>query len=221
MNVLDAIRSRSAIRAYLDRPVPGELVETILDSARWAPSGVNSQPWQVAVVQGETRERIAAEIIEARAAGAKENADYQYYPREWIEPYKARRKDCGLALYGALEIRREDKARQVEAWNNNYRFFGAPTGLLFFIDRRMEQGSWVDMGMFIQNVMLAAREFDLATCPQASLADFPDIIRRILGIDEQLALVCGMALGYPDPDAPVNQYRLERAPIADFCRWYD
>ena len=221
MNVLEAIRSRVATRAYLDRPVPREQIEAILDTARWAPSGVNTQPWQVAVIQGKTRERIATEIIEARTAGEKERADYQYYPREWVEPYKTRRKDCGLALYGALEIRREDKDKQLAAWNNNYRFFGAPVGLLFFIDRRMEKGSWVDMGMFVQNVMVAAREFDLATCPQASLADFPDIIRRILGMDDQFALVCGMALGYPDPDQPVNQYRLERAAVEDFCAWYD
>ena len=221
MDIITAIRDRHCFRAFLDRPVEPELVHTILDIARWAPSGVNSQPWQVAVVRGKTRERIGDAIIAAREAGQKENPDYPYYPDEWREPYVSRRKTCGLALYQALGIGREDRDKRIEAWYRNYRFFGAPVGLLFFMDRGLQTGSFLDMGMFLQNIMLAAREYGLETCPQASLAEYPDIVREILELPDDRLLLCGMALGYPDPDAPVNRFRLEREPVENFTRWYD
>jgi len=221
MDILTAIRDRHCFRAFLNRPVEPDLVHRILDIARWAPSGVNSQPWQVAVVTGNTKQRIGEAIIAAREAGQEEHPDYPYYPDEWREPYVTRRKACGLALYGALDIGREDKAKRIEAWYRNYRFFDAPVGLLFFMDRGLQTGSFLDMGMFLQNIMLAAREYDLETCPQASLAEYPDIVRNILGLPDDRLLVCGMALGYPDPDAPVNRYRLEREPVENFTRWYE
>ncbi len=221
MLTTDAMKSRTSTRAFLDKEVPREAVTAILDAARWAPSGVNMQPWRVAVVTGDTRNRIAERIINARNNSQTENPDYRYYPEEWFEPYKSRRKESGLALYGALGIGREDKEKRVEAWYNNYRFFGAPVGLLIFLDRRLGQGSWIDIGMFIQNIMLAAQSQGLATCPQASLAEYPDIVRETLDIDSQWALVCGVALGYPDPAAPVNDYRTPREPVETFTSWYD
>lgn len=221
MNVHEAIRERRATRAYLDKPVSKERIETILEVARWAPSGVNTQPWKVAVLQGQTKQVITETLIEAREQELEPDPDYQYYPKEWVEPYRGRRIQCGKALYGALDIAREDKDAQREAWYNNYRFFGAPVGLLFFIDKQMETGSWVDMGMFIDNVMLAARESGLETCPQASLAEYPNHIRRLLKIASDWLLVCGMSMGYADPDAPVNQYRLPREPVEAFAQWYE
>jgi nitroreductase len=220
MDVIESITQRASTRAFLDEPVAPETVDAILDAARWAPSGANTQPWRVAVVSGSTQRSIGDAIIEARDAGLQENPDYTYYPGEWFEPYKSRRLDCGLALYGALGIRREDKERRKAAWYDNYRFFGAPVGLLFFLERQLSKGSWVDMGMFIQNVMLAAMAHQLATCPQASLAEYPDIVRDILGVPDSLALVCGMALGYPDRSAPVNNYRTTREPVSAFTSWY-
>lgn len=220
MDVFDAITGRASTRAFLDQPVSDEQIRTILDAARWAPSGVNIQPWQVMVVRGTTKQRLADALITARAGG-KPNPDYTYYPEQWFDPFKERRKQCGLALYQALEIRREDTERQVEAWNNNYRFFGAPVGLLLFLDRRLGQGAWIDMGMFMQNIMLAARGLGLATCPQASLADYPDVVRTELGVEPELALLGGIALGYADADAAVNGYRTEREPVAGFTRWFD
>ena len=219
MDVTTALTQRSSIRAFLDRPVSDEQVRTILDAARWAPSGVNIQPWQVAVVRGETKQKLADALIAAREAGAS-NPDYQYYPAQWFDPFKERRKRCGLAMYQALEIRREDTDRQKAAWNNNYRFFDAPIGLLLFLDRRLGQGAWIDMGMFMQSIMLAAQEQGLATCPQASLGEYPDVVRGLLGIDDSLALLGGIALGYADPDAAVNRYRTEREPVESFTRWY-
>ena len=221
MDVLEAMRGRKSTRAYLDKPVARETVEAILDAARWAPSGVNSQPWQVAVVTGTIKARIGDELLAARQARQPENPDYAYYPKDWLEPYKSRRKATGLALYQALNIGKDDAFARIKAWNNNYRFFGAPVGLLFFVDRALAQGAWVDMGMFIQNVMLAARGHGLETCPQASLAEYPVIVRGILTIPATRALVCGMALGYADASAPVNCYRIEREPVNAFTSWYE
>lgn len=221
MNVLDAITGRQSVRAYLDRPVPPETVHAILDAARHAPSGGNMQPWQVAVVTGATKERIGAACIAAREADESERPDYRYYPEQWFEPYRSRRMTCGLALYSAVGIQRGDHAARRQAWYRNYRFFDAPVGLLFFIHRDLATGSWVDYGMFLQNIMLAACARGLGTCPQASLAEFPDLVRGILGVEEQWQLVCGMALGHPDPDHPLNRYRTEREPVEGFTRWYE
>ena len=221
MDVLEAMHGRKSTRAYLDQPVTRTTIESILEAARWAPSGVNSQPWQVAVVTGATKERIGTDLLAARTAQRPENPDYTYYPAQWEEPYKSRRKATGLALYQALNIGKDDALARLKAWNNNYRFFGAPVGLLFFVDRTLAQGAWVDMGMFIGNVMLAARGHGLDTCPQASLAEYPDIVRGILNRPDTHALICGMALGYADTGAPVNRYRTEREPVSAFTTWHD
>lgn len=221
MQLLDAMKKRQSTRAFLDREVPRETIHAILDAARWAPSGVNMQPWKVAVVQGRTKQRLGEAIIAAREAGEEENPDYRYYPEEWFEPYKGRRRETGMALYGALGIGRDDQRKRLDAWYNNYRFFGAPVGLLVFLDRRLGQGSWIDIGIFIQNILLAAEDAGLATCPQASLGEFPDIAREILGIEQQWALACGISLGYPDPDAAVNGYRTPREPVEHFTHWYE
>lgn len=221
MEVLDAMRRRASTRAYLDKPVDRATLEAILDAARWAPSGVNTQPWQVAVVVGETKRRLSAALLAERNAGHPENPDYAYYPQQWVEPYKARRMACGFALYQALKIERHDPDARLKAWNNNYSLFGAPAGLLFFLDRALAQGSWVDIGMFIENAMLAALSFGLATCPQAALAEYPDVVRKLLNVPDSRALVCGMALGYPDMAAPVNNYRTAREPVASFTTWHE
>lgn len=219
MEIIEAISGRAATRAFLDRPVERDRVEAILEAARWAPSGVNIQPWQVAVVTGKAKQTLTEALIAAHRAG-KPAPDYRYYPEQWFDPFKERRKRCGLALYQALAISRDEADRQQQAWEENYRFFGAPVGLLLFLDRRLGQGAWIDIGMFMQNIMLAARAFGLATCPQASLADYPDIVRRQLALPQELLLVGGLSLGYPDPEAPVNRYRTEREPVAAFTRWY-
>ena len=221
MDVLEAMRGRKSTRAYLDQPVTRATIESILDAARWAPSGVNCQPWQVAVVTGTIKTRISEALLAARKARQPENPDYAYYPSDWQEPYKSRRKATGLALYRALNIGKDDAFARLKAWNGNYHFFGAPAGLLFFVDRALSQGAWVDMGMFIENVMLAARAHGLETCPQASLAEYPDIVRGILAVPATRALVCGMALGYADAGAPVNSYRTEREPVSAFTTWHD
>ncbi|GAB6043011.1 nitroreductase [Endothiovibrio diazotrophicus] len=220
MDLIEAMKGRHSVRAYLDKPVPQEVVEAVLEAARFAPSGVNTQPWRVAVVDGEAKVRLGAALEAARRGGVEPDPDYHYYPEQWREPYQGRRVACGKALYGALDIGRGDRERQLDAWCANYRFFDAPLGLLFFMDRDMGRGSWLDMGMFMQNVMLAARAHGLESCPQASLADYPKIVRRELGLEEDRLLLAGLALGYADASAPVNGYRLDREPVPAFTTWH-
>ena len=170
---------------------------------------------------GNSKERLAAALLAARKTGQPVTPDYAYYPQTWLSPYKERRKSCGLALYQALGIQKGDSDAQQRAWNNNYTFFGAPVGLMFTLHKAMQTGSWLDLGMFLQNIMLAALEFGLATCPQASLAEYPAVVRDTLGLDAQQYVICGMALGYPDKNHPVNQYRLPREPASAFSHWHD
>lgn len=219
-DVIDAITGRRSIRAFLDQPVSMAQVTAVLDAARWAPSGANMQPWDVHVVQGATKARLTRALLDARNAGTAETADYQYYPTTWFEPFAARRVALGVQMYRALGAARSPAARK-ESWNRNYDFFGAPVGLLFFVDARLETGSWVDCGMFIQNVMLAARAYGLETCPQASLAEYPDAVRSVLGVAADRRLICGISLGHPDPAAPVNAFERSRVPVESFTRVHD
>lgn len=219
MNVFEAITDRHSTRAFLNTPVPESTIHSILDIAKFAPSGANIQPWLVVAVAGSIIQKIGQTITDAKEAKIPENPDYQYYPKNWRDPYKKRRKDCGLALYSALQIAYGDQEKRKEAWYRNYYFFGAPAGLLFFMDRDLDAGSFMDMGMFIQNVMLAARGFGLDTCPQASLAEYPDLIRKIVGLPKEKLLLCGMALGYKDKEQAVNQYQTERELASTFSQF--
>ncbi|MHC4996496.1 MAG: nitroreductase [Planctomycetota bacterium] len=221
MDVLEAIQGRASTRAFIDKPVTPETLRQLLDTARWAPSGVNTQPWRVAVATGQTKQRIGDRVIQALENEQKPNPDFTYYTTEFPEPYISRQRACGYALYNALGIQREDYDRRKEQWYKNYHSFGAPVSLYILIDGFLQVGSWVDTGMFIQNVMLAARGLGLETCPQASLSEFPDIVREELGINEDKKVICGIAVGYADYDDPVNNYRTEREPVESFTTWHD
>lgn len=220
-DALTLMRDRRSIRAFLRTPVAPDTITRILDIARFAPSGVNTQPWQVAIVGPHHQQKITAAIIAAREQQLPENPDYSYYPAQWFEPYKSRRKTCGLALYGALNIKIGDEAARKKQWYKNYSFFDAPIGLIFYLHRDLNKGSWMDMGMFIQNVMLAARALGLESCPQAAMAEYPDIIREHLQISPEYHIVCGMALGYADWSHPINQYRTSRETVSSFTVWHD
>jgi nitroreductase len=159
-------------------------------------------------------------LEQAFRSGEKKLMDYHYYPDQWEEPYKARRKSCGLQMYSALKIQREDTQRQMDQWAANYRAFDAPVMLLFFMDGGMQTGSFMDYGMFIQSIMLAAMEKGLATCPQASLAEYPDIVKEELGYLKDSILLAGMAMGYEDREHPVNSYRTDREPVDEFTRFF-
>lgn len=196
-------------------------IEQLLDAARHAPSGVNTQPWQVAVLTGETKQRLQAELERRHRSGEAACMDYQYYPVEWTGVYRERRKACGLQLYSALQIGREERQRQVDQWAANYRAFDAPAMLLFFMDSGMGTGSFLDYGMFLQSLMLAAEEAGLATCPQAALGEYPDVVKTMLGYPKDSILIGGMALGYEDRDAVANSYRTPREAVRTFTRFFD
>jgi nitroreductase len=221
MEVTEAIRNRKSTRAFLPKPVDKKLIKDILECARWAPSGVNSQPWQVAVVFEETKNKLANALAKCRANGESARQDYDYYPTKIEEPYHSRKKVCGKALYTALNIQKDDIKKRKEQWMKNYYSFDAPVVLYFFIDEILETGSWVDCGMFIQNVMLAARGFGLETCAQAALAEYPDVVRNILKINDTKKLICGMALGHANYQDASYQYRTEREPVETFTSWFN
>jgi nitroreductase len=221
MNISDAIKQRHCVRAYLDKPVDTATIEQLLTTARHAPSGANTQPWQVAVLSGGMKDKVANAVSNAFEQGESSRPDYHYYPDSWRSPYLERRRTCGLQLYQSLNIERGDKAAQRAQWAANYRAFDAPVMLLFFMDGIMRTGSFLDYGMFLQSLMLVAEEQGLATCPQAALAEYPHIVKPILGYPDDSILICGMALGYEDKQAAINQYRTEREPSASFTRFFD
>lgn len=221
MNVSEALITRKSTRAFLPKAVDKAIIERILSAARHAPSGTNTQPWQVAVVTGEKKQQLCAELETAFRNQVERKMDYHYYPEEWVDPYKSRRKACGLQMYSTLQITREDKQRQLDQWAANYRAFDAPVMLLFFMDGIMQTGSYLDYGLFLQSVMLMAVEEGLATCPQAALGEFPSIVKSSLGYPQDSILICGMSLGYEDKDALVNSYRTPREEVESFTRYFD
>ncbi|MXZ81013.1 MAG: nitroreductase [Gammaproteobacteria bacterium] len=221
MNVSEAIRNRKSVRKFLDREVDPKAVEAILDTARWAASGTNAQPWEVVVVTGERKKSLGDRVESAYRQGIRGRMEYNYYPVDWKEPFKRRRIECGKALYGALKIGREDTERRQSQWAANYRAFDAPVMMLFFMDRYMETGSYLDYGIFLQSIMLAAMDHGLATCPQAALGEYPDIVKRELGYGEDHVLICGLALGYEDTSDPVNNYRTAREEVSVFTRFIE
>jgi nitroreductase len=219
-----AITSRRSMRAFLPTPVPRTVIEDLLAVAARAPSGTNTQPWQVHVLTGAAKEALSRDIRAAYddpAERAQHTEPYAYYPTQWQSPYIDRRRKVGWDLYSLLGIGKADKARMHEQHARNYAFFDAPVGLIFTIDRVMQQGSWLDYGMFLQSVMVAARARGLDTCPQAAFTQFHRIIARHLALGEDQTVVCGMSLGFADMAAVENSLVTEREPVAGFARFLE
>lgn len=221
MHVSQAIKKRHSTRAFSDKTVTKETIRQIIDTAKHAPSGVNMQPWKVAVLTANSKAKLSAQMVKAFREKNTETTDYQYYPTEWNEIYKSRRVATGKKLYEILDIQREDKEKRLNQWEKNYRAFDAPVMLLFFIDKSLATGSYLDYGMFLQNIMLLAQEQGLATCPQASLAEYPGLVKSFLDLEDNWLVLGGMALGYEDTNNAVNQYRTEREELENFCEFYD
>lgn len=220
MNVTEALSTRSSKRAFIDRPVTRETISRILSVAGLAPSGSNIQPWHVYAVSGTQRDRLCAEVLEAaRHDRSSHERDYNYYPVTWREPYLARRRACGWGLYTLLGIEKGDREAGLRQALRNFELFGAPVGLFFYIDRDLQPGSWLDYGMFLQSVMLAARELGLDTCPQAAWLEFHRIVTAQVGALPEQMLVCGMALGYADATDPVNAYRPDRLAVEEYTKF--
>ena len=222
--VAAAISTRRSVRRFRPDAVPRAVVEELLSVAARAPSGTNVQPWRVHVLLGAARQRLAARLQTAYDDPAHEAvhvADYAYYPTEWVSPYVERRRKVGWDLYRLLGIGRDDKAAMHQQHRRNFAFFDAPVGLIFTIDRVFNQGSWLDYGMFLQTLMIAARARGLDTCAQAAFCRFHRLIAEELELPASQQLVCGMALGWADELAPENALRTERVALDDFVRFAD
>ena len=220
MKVADAVAARFSARAFLDQPVPARQIRRILDRARQAPSGGNLQPWHVYVVAGQPLQDLLAQIRRRAAAAPRgEPPEYNVYPPELHEPYRARRYKCGEDLYAALGIPREDKPARLRQFAKNLQGFGAPMVLFFSIDRAMGQNQWAHLGMFMQTVMLLAIEEGLHSCPQEAWSAFHTTVAGFLGMPEEQMFYCGMAIGQADLDHPVNRWRTERAPLEDIAQF--
>lgn len=222
MNVQDALRSRRSIRRFLPEPVPRETVRRILEGAARAPSGHNTQPWKVHVVAGAVRDRLVTDLLDMAAREPWENRkpEYDYYPTTWVEPFLGRRRKLGHDLYATLGIARDDKAGRERQMLENFKFFGAPVGLFVTFDRRMATGTFMDVGMFIQSIMVGARGEGLDTCGQAIFTWVHDIIRRHLPIPPEEILACGIALGHADLGAKENALVVEKLPVDQFASFH-
>lgn len=217
MNIADALRSRISTRAFHDKPVSETDVRDILDTARWAPSGGNLQPWKVHVVTGLARDRLVEAVKQAIAANPLgDESELQIYPPKLQDPWRTRRFELGEAMYEKLGIPREDKPARIAHLMRNYEFFGAPAGLFFSVNRQFDKGQWAHLGMFMQSIALAAAEKGLATCMQEAWAARAKTVSAFLGLSEDQQLYCGMALGYADEGAPVNSLRSTRASVDEF-----
>lgn len=214
MNVSEACQTRISVRAFKPDPVAGEIVREILELAsRGAASGGNLQPWRVYALTGAPLDAFKREI----AGTAFEGAEYAVYPPNLWDPFRSRRFECGEDMYKAIGIAREDKPARLRQLARNAEFFGAPVGLFFCIDRRLGPPQWADLGMYMQTVMLLAVERGLDTCAQEFWAGYPKTIARTLNLPEDHMLFSGMALGYRDPEQPINQLRTRREPFAAFA----
>ncbi|MDR0274480.1 MAG: nitroreductase [Burkholderiaceae bacterium] len=222
-----AIENRFCVRAFLrDKPVPRQMLERLLELASRAPSGTNMQPWKVYVLEGAARDALCAKVCQAHDSvlqhpelETRYRADYDYYPRQWVDPYLARRRQNGWSLYGLLGIAKGDKDKMHQQQQRNFQWFDAPVGLMFTVDRVMGSGSLLDYGMFLQNLMVAARAHGLHTCPQAAWNGYASIVLPHIGATAEEMLVTSIALGYADETAPVNTFHTPREPVASFTHW--
>ena len=225
-SVVAAIEARRSVRAFLTTPVKRALIERVLHAAACAPSGGNAQPWKVYVLQGDARDELVRKVCAADEAlyqdpllATKYREDYDYYPRHWVSPYLERRRQLGWALYGRLGISRDDKAAMHAQQQRNLHFFDAPVGLMFTVDRVMGQGSLLDYGGFLQTLMIAARAMGLHSCPQASWNRYAATVLEHIRATPEEMLVCGMALGYADPNAAANEVLAPRGAVESFTHW--
>jgi nitroreductase len=223
-----AMLSRYSNRAFLPKPVERALLQNLLQVAARAPSGTNTQPWKVYVLQGAKKDALVSQVCAAHDALAADPSlaeqykeAYDYYPEKWVSPYIDRRRECGFGLYGVLGLGKGDKAGMHAQHQQNFKFFGAPVGLMFTMDKVMGRGSLVDYGMFLQNIMLAARARGLHSCPQAAWNGFGKIVMPHIGAAQNELLICGMSLGYADEGALVNTFATTRVDAQDFTTWLD
>ena len=218
--VIATIKERHSCRAFTDQAVSTEAIHQILDAAKQSPSSTNMQPWEVVVATGESKKKLDDALLNAFDTQTAPSHEMSAYLEKWEEPFKSRRFACGMALYEALDIGRGDKETRIAQTRKNFNAFGAPAVLIFYMDGVLQDGSLFDMGLFLQTVMLAAGSLGLATCPEASLVAYTDIVKDMFQIPKGKRLITGLALGYSDKNAPVNAYRTKRERVEDFTRFF-
>ncbi|MEM8752478.1 MAG: nitroreductase [Pseudomonadota bacterium] len=220
MKVSDALRTRITCRAFTEEPVPEETVRRLLETARWSPSGGNLQPWRLYVLAGEALDALRTDVAaEMKTTPMGHPPEYEIYPADLKQPYHARRKKCGEDMYATIGVAREDKPGRYAQFRRNFEMFGAPVGIFVYLDRQMGPPQWSDVGMFLQSLMLAAREEGLHTAPQEAWAMWEQAIRRATSAPDELMLFCGVGLGRMDEDAPINTLRTERAEVDEFAEF--
>ena len=221
ISVDEAITGRRSVRAFLPDPVSRETIEHILSVASRAPSGTNTQPWQVHVLFSEARQQLTDAVVDAfKNEQGQYDHERLYYMTEWREPYISRRRKVGWDMYGLVGITKDNREGMIEQTARNYKFFDAPVGLIFTIDQDMHWGSWLDIGMFLENVMLAARGQGLETCPQAAFANYHKVVRKVLDIPDSQAIVCGMSIGKEDTSSVINELVTVREPVETFTTFH-
>lgn len=220
MDVLEAITSRKSIRAFTDQPVPRDTLEKILEISQRSPSGTNTQPWHVWLCTGKVKEAITADVlVEARSGKGRGYEDYEYYPAEWNDTHRARRRAVGWQLYGLVGVQKGDREGSARQAARNFLFFDAPVGIFVTIDKYLARGNWADTGMYLQTLMLAARGFGLDTCAQAAWIGYQETIFKHLGVPDDQVLVSGMSLGYADHSKIENTLVSEREDIKNVAHW--
>ena len=225
ISVMDAIVKRSSKRKFLNKPISKEIQEKILSAANMTPSGANMQPWTVyAVTNKEVLDKVGQDVIEHINNGGDLEQFIQYYPINWINPYKRRRITTGAGLYKHMEVDRKDEERRKELWHDNYRWFGAQTVFFVFTDKALidgAEGALIDCGAYMQSIMLAAQAFGVDSCPQGSTTEYGKIIAKTLNAPDNLALLYSVVLGYEDTSAVQNSYQPERAPLNEIVTFID
>ena len=223
MNVKEAFISRRSVRRFLPDPIPKDKIKNILECSAFAPSGHNIQPWHVYVVEGEKKQAITNSILESIENGSAKNfkQEFDYYPTEWYEPYISRRRAVGFELYKLLGIAKDDYEARNKQMQENFHFFGAPVGMFITMDRRLAEGTFIDLGMFIQSILVGARGEGLHTCGQVAFTKFHTILSKELEFDENEMLVCGVSMGYEDESAPENKLRVEKLKHDQFSTFID
>lgn len=221
MDITKLLKERKSVRSFLNKEVEEKKIESILKATKYTPSGSNMQPWIIHIVSGQTKRLIDKKVLEAFDFGIEAKMDYSYYPEKIPDLYQNRRRETGLQLFKSINIQRDDKKRRKEQWRANYDAFGAPTVIYFFMNSKLTTGSYIDMGMIIQSTLMLAQEQGLATCVMASLAEYPNIVREVLNIDNSELLICGVALGYENKSAKINSYRTPRLNINEFTTFHN
>ena len=221
MHVTEAVNRRRSIRAFTSEPIAPELLREVVELAARAPSGGNLQPWRIQVLYGAALQRFRSVMTERIAQGGHDGVEYQVYPPALHEPYRTQRFELGEALYAWLGIPRADKAARQRQFDRNYDFFGAPAALFCFIDRRMQQGQWSDLGMYLQTLMLLLQERGVDSCAQEAWAAYHQTVREFVGAPSELMLFCGVAIGHADDSKPENKLQSARAPLSTFATFHD